>query len=64
MLRKMYTGVPGECDWETWKKEVATDASASAGHSRNQSIVQQLTSAGNMRNRCLHHMLFTVTKKL
>jgi hypothetical protein len=29
-------------------------------------MVQQLTSAGNMRNRCLHHMLFTVSnlKKL
>jgi len=29
-------------------------------------MVQQLTNAGNMRNRCLHHMLFAVSnlKKL
>lgn len=37
----------------TWKKEVATEDSASVGHSRNQSMVQQLTTAGNMRSRCL-----------
>ena len=32
---------------------MATDCSASAGHSLNQSMVQQLTRAGNCRNRAL-----------
>ena len=43
----------------TWKKEVATEARASAGHSRNQSMVQQLTRAGNMRSRCLQKIIHT-----
>mmetsp|Transcript_23989 Transcript_23989/g.77973 ORF Transcript_23989/g.77973 Transcript_23989/m.77973 type:complete len:412 (-) Transcript_23989:1910-3145(-) len=34
------------------KKVFATLLSASIGHSENQSIVQQLTSDGNMRSRC------------
>ena len=33
------------------KKLTATERSASIGHSRNQSMVQQLTSEGNMRRR-------------
>ena len=33
------------------RKERATEKSASSGHALNQSIVQQLTSAGNMRQR-------------
>ncbi|KAA6429072.1 MAG: hypothetical protein FRX49_01182 [Trebouxia sp. A1-2] len=36
------------------------------GHSRNQSMVQQFTSAGNMRKRCLQHTLSAISnlKKL
>ena len=37
----------------TWKKLFATEDSASRGHSLNQSMVQPLMSAGNMRSRCL-----------
>ena len=37
----------------TWKKLTATEDSASRGHSLNQSMVQPLMSAGNMRSRCL-----------
>ena len=37
----------------TWKKLFATEDSASRGHSLNQSMVQPLMRAGNMRSRCL-----------
>lgn len=35
------------------KQSVATESKASSGHSENQSIVQQLTSEGNIRQRPL-----------
>ena len=39
------------------KKVLATELSASSGHSLNQSMVQQLTREGNMRMRCLNSSL-------
>ena len=58
----MYRPVPPPLTCSSWgllslssstsvKKLLATLFSASMGHSRNQSIVQQLTSDGNMRRR-------------
>ena len=34
-----------------WRKSLATDLSASSGHSENQSMVQQFTKLGNCRSR-------------
>ena len=39
------------------RKVSATDSSASSGHSLNQSMVQQLTSDGNIRSRCRNSSL-------